>query len=61
MAANEPDKQNELPATVQCIMSLEYFKREDTHLYRPLGVFEKYCMSNVCLYGQEEKPTWAPD
>ena len=48
--------QAQLPPTVECIMCLRHYDRKDTRRYEPLGVFEKYCMCSICVYGQEENP-----
>ena len=55
MSKSEHDAEGS--STVQCIMCLRDYDRHATDRFSPLGVFEKYCLCNICVYGQEEKPS----
>ncbi len=42
--------------TVECIICLRQYDRQRTDQYRPLGVFENYCLCEDCL--QKDKVGW---
>jgi len=45
-----------LKPTRMCICCMKEYEREKSELYRPLGVFENYCICEDCLY--KDKHGW---
>jgi hypothetical protein len=45
-----------LRPTRQCICCQKFYDRADEKAYRPLGVFENYCLCEECLY--KDKHGW---
>lgn len=40
----------------ECIACHKEYDRQATHLYRPLGIFENYCLCEECLH--KDKHGW---
>ncbi len=55
----KPDEKLPLSPEVECILCSKRYDRRQTGTYRPLGVFENYCLCEACLhkdkYGEEAR------
>lgn len=45
-----------LKAQRECIACHKQYDRAATHLFRPLGIFENYCLCEECLH--KDKHGW---